>query len=213
LSELCAERDILVVADEVYYALLHDGARFTPFASVSPTASMSTVTVTSASKSFNLTGLKHSLVIAENPALLEAYDRGQRKSNAYYGGSVIGIVATEAALRHGDAWVEELMSHIGNNRALLRSWFAMNAPEVAVFDADSTYFAWLDCSAWAMGDDQLMRWFEEEGRIILTAGRALGAGGEGHVRWNLACSRPTLEMGLDRLGEALRRLKTSPARG
>jgi cystathionine beta-lyase len=74
----------------------------TPFATVSPAASRNTITVTSASKSFNLTGLKHSLVICENPALREAYDGGQRKSNTYYGGSTMGIVATEAAMTHGD---------------------------------------------------------------------------------------------------------------
>lgn len=204
LNEFCIKRGILVVADEVYYALLHDGTTFTPFASLSPAASMNTVTVTSASKSFNLTGLKHSLVIAENPDLLAAYDRGQRKANAYYGGSTMGIVATEAAMAHGDTWVEELMRHIASNRALLRGWFAAHAPEVTVFDADSTYFAWLDCRAWGLPDDQLMRWLEKEARIVLTAGHALGTGGSGHVRWNLACSRDTLERGLARLSDARR---------
>ena len=208
LNEFCAERGIVVVADEVYYALLHDGTTFTPFASLSSAASKNTVTVTSASKSFNLTGFKHSLVIAENADLLEAYDRGQRKANAYFGGSTMGIVATEAALRRGDGWVVELMSHIAANRAVLRHWFGTNAPEVTVFDADSTYFAWLDCRAWGLRDDQLMRWLEEDARIILTAGHALGTGGSGHVRWNLACSRATLEKGLARLGEALLRRKT-----
>ena len=205
LNELCAERGIVVVADEVYYALLHEGTTFTPFASLSSAASKNTVTVTSASKSFNLTGLKHSLVIAENADLLDAYDRGQRKSNTYFGGSTMGIVATEAALRLGDEWVVELMSHIAANRAVLRHWFGTNAPEVTVFDADSTYFAWLDCRAWGLRDDQLVRWLEEEARIILTAGHALGTGGSGHVRWNLACSHVTLEQGLARLGEALLR--------
>lgn len=114
LSRFCLERDILVVSDEVYYALLHRGTTYTPFANVSPAASMNAVTVTSASKSFNLTGLKHSLVIAENPDILEAYDRGQRKSNAYYGGSTMGIVATEAAMTHGDVWVQQLMTHVEN---------------------------------------------------------------------------------------------------
>jgi cysteine-S-conjugate beta-lyase len=90
----------------------HDGPTYTPFASVSSAASLNTVTVTSASKSFNLTGLKHSLVISENSDFLAAFDRGQRKSNAYYGGSTMGIIATEAAITHGDAWVDELMTHI-----------------------------------------------------------------------------------------------------
>lgn len=205
LSAFCAERGILVVADEVYYALLHDGVTFTPFASLSLEAAMQTVTVTSASKSFNLTGLKHSLVIAANLGLLEAYDRGQRKNNSYFGGSSLGILATEAAMTHGDPWINELMTHIAGNRARLRDWLHQHAPEISMYEADATYFAWLDFRAWDRPDAELMRWFETQARIVLTSGAALGTGGAGHVRWNLACSETTLNAGLDRLADALPR--------
>ncbi|MBP2369572.1 MalY/PatB family protein [Pseudonocardia parietis] len=203
LHEFCASRDIRILADEVYYGLLYPGVSFTPMASISHSASMNTVTVTSASKSFNLTGLTHSLVICENRKILDAYHDELKKTNVYFGGSMMGIVATEAALRHGDDWLRSLMAYVGGNLDLLRSWAAEHAPGVRVHRPEGTYFAWLDCAAWGLDDEAVVEFLESAARIVVSPGHRLGPGGTGHIRLNLACPRSTLVAGLERLGAAL----------
>ena len=205
LSEFCVSRGIRVLADEVYFGLINKGVSFTPMASVSPEASLNTVTITAASKSFNLTGLKHSLVIAENSDLLQAYNNGLRKNNLFYGGSTMGIIATQAALDHGDTWLDELMAYVATNFNTLAGRLGDRSHGILLNQPEATYFAWLDCRAWELTDADLIEFFEKDARIIVSAGRALGTGGEGHVRINLACPRTTLSAGLDRLDEAIGR--------
>ena len=205
LHEICSERRIVIVTDEVYCGLIYEGVPFLPFAALSPEASMNSITLVSASKSFNVTGLKHSLVIAENPRLLDAYMNGLKRNNLYYGGCIFGQAATEAAFRDCDDWSKQLVRYIKGNFDLLKSFFREHLPEVEVTEPEATYFAWLDFSALGLSGQQLRQLFEDESHITVAYGNVLGAGGEGHIRINLATSRSTLEKGLQRLAEAYRR--------
>lgn len=205
LDDFCRDRGIVVVADEVYYGLVHAGADYVPFASLSRETSLNTVTLTSASKTFNLTGFKHSLVVSENEQFIAAYDQGLHRNTLFYGGSVLGIVAAQAAFQHGAPWSRELMEYIANNRALLRERMAQILPDVQLFDAEGTYLAWLDFRSLGLDDAALVSLFETEAGVIVLHGALLGTGGSGHVRWNLACPSSVLDAGLTRLEEALAR--------
>lgn len=199
LDKFCREREILIISDEVYYGLTHTAATYIPFASLSHEASLNSITLTAASKSFNLTGLKHSLVITENTELLDAYTGGLHRTNLFYGGSTLGIVATEAAFARAKPWNRELMAYIAENRKVMRQRLTGFLPEVTLYDADGTYFAWLDFRPLGLSDADLVALFEEEAELIVSHGAALGDGGAGHIRWNLACPTALLQQGLNRL--------------
>ncbi|MES2436221.1 MAG: PatB family C-S lyase [Pseudomonadota bacterium] len=209
LHDICAAHNILVVSDEVYCGIIFPGVIFTPFAAVSPEASMNSITLVSASKSFNLTGLKHSLVIAENPRLREAYFDGLKRSNLHFGGCIFGQAATETAFRDCDDWSAALVDYIQGNLDHLRSFLRENLPEVGLTEPEATYFAWLDFSRLGLPDERLRMLLEDEAHVVIAPGSSLGQGGTSHVRLNLATSRVTLHQGLRQIAAACRRQKAA----
>lgn len=208
LNEACLEHGIIVLADEVYCGLLFDHARFTPFASLSSAASLNTITLVSASKSFNITGLKHSLVIAENADLRTAYMRGLLRSNLNFGSSIFGMAATEAAFRDCDDWSAAVMRYVAGNFAHLQWRLAAEMPEIRLTQPEATYFAWADCRAMNLDAVGLRQFFDAEARVGLSYGALLGPGGEGHVRINLGTARATLDQGIDRIVGAWKKRNT-----
>lgn len=202
LSAICLENGVIVVSDEVYSGLLYPGKTFIPYANVSRQASAQSVTLVSASKSFNLTGLKHSHVITENTDFMAAYMRGLKRSNLHYGGSIYGHAAAEAAFRNCDEWSTALMRYIAGNFDLLKSYIHQHMPGVKVVQPEATYVAWLDFSASGLTEDGLRGLFDREARIVVTFGEPMGPGGELHARFNLGAPRSIVEKGLRRLAAA-----------
>ena len=172
LDEFCQSHSLVVIADEVYYGLTHDGAEYVPFASVSDAASLNSVTVTAASKTFNLTGLKHSLVVTENREVLDAYQSGLRRNNLFYGGSTLGIIATQAAFENGEPWTRALMQYIAANRDILRQRIQSFLPGATVYNADGTYFAWIDLHTLGLSNAELVTLFERDAEVIVSHGAA-----------------------------------------
>jgi cystathionine beta-lyase len=205
LNSFCLEHGIIVVADEVYSRLVFKGVEFVPFATISRAASLNTITLTSASKAFNVTGLKHSLVITENPQFQDAYTRGLKRSNLYFGGDIFGQAAVEAAFRDCDDWSDAVTDYIEGNFAYLKSVVERDLSGVTVTVPEATYFAWLDFSSLGLPTDGLKSFFEGEAHVVVTLGEFLGQGGAGHVRFNLATARKTIEEGLDRIVTAYKR--------
>lgn len=202
LMDICIANHIIVISDEVYFALMYPGKKYIPLASISKEASMNTVTCISPSKSFNLTGIKHSLVIAENPDLLNAYKAELHKNNEFFGESIFGHAAVEAAFGHCDEWSAELMEYISGNFDALKKFVEEKMPEVTVYQPDGTYFAWLDFNCLHMNKEQMTAFFEDEAEVEVSLGYTLGKGGEGFVRINMATQRAVLMKGLERIAKA-----------
>lgn len=204
LMEICTAHRIIVISDEVYFSLIYPGKKYTPLMSVSREAAMNSVTCISPSKSYNLTGIKHSLVIAENPKLLEVYRAELHKNNEFFGESIFGHAAVEAAFGKCDRWTEELMEYISGNFRMLQGFFAANLPDVKVFQPDATYFVWMDFRCMGLSREELTVFFEDSAQVEVSQGYSLGTGGEGFIRLNMACPRAVLREGLERIREACR---------
>ncbi|UIJ82184.1 MalY/PatB family protein [Rhizobium leguminosarum] len=209
LNAFCLERGVIVVADEVYCSLVFEGVEFTPFAGLSQSASLNSITLVSASKSFNVTGLKHSMFVAENPDLRDAYMRGLKRNNLYFGGCIFGQAATEAAFRDCDDWSLAAVRYIQGNFEYLRSFIEKHLPLVTVTTPEATYFAWLDFGRLGLSVDELRSFFEDEAHVVVTLGEPLGAGGKGHARFNLGTTRSLVEEGLHRIAQAYERRTAS----
>jgi cystathionine beta-lyase len=155
-------------------------------------------TLMSASKAWNLAGLKAALAIA-GPAA--AADLARMPAWLRAGASHIGVIAHTAALRDATDWLDALLVGLDSNRRLLTDLLAEHLPGIRYRPGEGTYLAWLDCRALNLGDDPAAV-FLDRGRVALNSGPAFGTGGAGHARLNLATSP-------DLITQAIRRMATA----
>jgi cystathionine beta-lyase len=189
-----------VVADEVHAPLVFARARHVPYATVSEAAAEHTVTVTAATKAFNIAGLRCAQVIATNHADAARW-RGLRVFEVP-SPTPIGIAATTAAYRDGGEWLDGLVTYLDGNRARLRDLVAAELPGVALRLPEATFLSWLDCSA--LGLDDPARFFLDRARVALSNGPPFGPGCEQQVRLNFGTSRVLLERIVGAMGSAAR---------
>ncbi|WP_327319954.1 MalY/PatB family protein [Streptomyces sp. NBC_01235] len=203
VAELAGRYGVRVVADEIHAPLTAAGADFVPYLSV-PGAE-SGLSLMSASKGWNLAGLKAALAVA-GPAA--AADLALLPEEVGHGPSHVGVLAHTAALSEGTAWLDALLAGLDDNRRLLTALLAEHLPGVEYRPGEATYLAWLDCRALGLGEDPASV-FLERGRVALNSGPDFGTGGAGHVRLNLATSPEILTEGVRRMASAVRRPASS----
>ena len=202
LMDICIKNRVYVISDEVYFGLIYKGKTYTPLASVSKEASMNSVTCISPSKSYNLTGIKHSLVITENPDIMSRYKAELHKNNEFFGESIFGHAAVEAAFGKCDAWSEALMQYMEGNYRTVLEFVEKYMPEVHVFEPDATYFLWMDFHCLNLSEEEMTAFFEDEAEVEVSQGSTLGTDGSGYVRMNIATQRSLLLAGLERVKKA-----------
>ncbi len=196
VAELAARYGLRVVADEIHAPLTLPGATYVPYLSLPGGADA--FSLMSASKGWNLAGLKAALAVAGPDA---AADLARLPEEVSHGPSHLGVIAHAAALREGGDWLDEVLRGLDENRALLAGLLADQLPAVRYRQPEGTYLAWLDCRRLGLGDDPAET-FLSRGRVAVVPGHHFGTGGAGHVRLNLAASPEVL-------AEAVRRMAAS----
>jgi cystathionine beta-lyase len=159
------------------------------------------VTVTSASKAFNLAGLKCAQMIATNH-----HDASRLRGLEVFavpGPTPIGIAASTAAYRDGGPWLDALVGYLAANRAHLVERIAADLPGITCRPPEATFLAWLDCAA--LGTPDPARWLLDQARVAVSDGPPFGPGCEQHVRLNFGTSRALLDRIVDRMAAAIRR--------
>ncbi|MEW2157751.1 aminotransferase class I/II-fold pyridoxal phosphate-dependent enzyme [Streptomyces sp. NPDC007189] len=198
VAALAERYGVRVVADEIHAPLVAPGTAFVPYLSV-PGAERG-LSLMSASKGWNLAGLKAALALAGPEA---APDLGRLPDEVSHGPSHVGVIAHTAALREATDWLDALLAGLQANRRLLTGLLAEHLPAIRPYPAEATYLAWLDCRALGLGDDPAQV-FLDRGRVALSSGLPFGTGGAGHVRLNLATSPEILTEGVRRMAAALK---------
>ena len=199
VADLAERHGVTVVADEIHAPLVDPDTPFTPWLKV-PGAGTG-FALHSASKGWNLAGLKAAIAVA-GPDATAALDRIPAEMLAV-GASHVAVQAHVAALHDGRDWLDGFVAGIARNQALLAELLAEHLPAVAYRPAPATFLAWLDCRALALGDDPAVA-FLERGRVALNAGPPFGTGGAGHVRLNLGTSPGIVTEAVHRMAAALR---------
>lgn len=197
VAELAAAAGVRVVADEIHAPVVLPGARHTPYLTVPGTERG--FSVLSASKAWNLAGLKAAMAVAGAESAAEL---AQMPEEVTHGPSHLGVIAHVAALRHGGAWLEALLAGLDENRRLLAGLLEDHLPEVGYRSHEGTFLAWLDCRGLNLGADPA-EVFLERGRVALIPGPAFGTGGEGYARLNLATTPENLEEAVRRMASAV----------
>ncbi|SMC49713.1 PatB family C-S lyase [Rhizobium sp. RU36D] len=200
IAALCERNDTLIISDEIHCELLFDNRTHVPVATLSPEIANRTITLMSAAKTYNIAGLKTAFAIVQNKAMRERFMAS--KLGMVDSVNILGLEATLAAFRHGEAWKTAMLAYIQSNRDYLSQEVASRFPEIRLIKAESTFLAWLDCSALDLKPDPQAH-FLNHGKVGFSAGAEFGAGYERFIRLNFGCPRAMLSDGLDRIELAL----------
>ncbi|NUQ55405.1 MAG: pyridoxal phosphate-dependent aminotransferase [Dehalococcoidia bacterium] len=202
MAEVCLDRNILIVSDEIHCDLVYPGHEHVPIATLSPEVEARTITLMAPSKTFNLPGLKASIAVIPNEELRARFVAA--RGDLVKAVNILGYTAALSAYRDCDEWLAELMRYLEANRDFLLRYVATELPGISVSPPEGTYLAWLDCRAMPAAQGDPHRFFLERAKVGLSDGVSFGEQGHGFVRLNFACPRSLLEEGLDRMARAVR---------
>lgn len=194
LSDICRAYNIIIVSDEIHSDLTLPGVTHFPLAEISPEAAMSTVTVSSASKTFNIAGLSSAYVVISNPILMEKYNQFMEATHIG-SGNIFGLTATEAAYNNGNEWLGDLRVYLASNHKLLSDFFRNNIPNARVMDAEGSFLSWVDISEIGLNSRQAAVKLAKAG-IGISPGYLFGQGGDNFIRINVGCPQSVLEKAL-----------------
>ena len=200
IAELSARYDVAVVSDEIHAPLTLAGASHTPFAALGEELAARAVTITSASKAWNLAGLKCAVLVPGSAAMTAELER-LPGSLRYHAGH-LGVLTAIAAFESGEKWLDELLAYLDGNRRLLRELLAAHLPDVGYVPPEAGYLAWLDCRRLELGDDPAAT-FLDRGRVALSPGPSFGEQGRGFARLNFGTSGAILAEAVERMAAAL----------
>ncbi len=202
IADVVEAKGGLVFSDEIHAPLIYPGRSHVPYASLDERTAAHTITATSASKSFNLPGLKCAQIIFSNPEHRAAWVRAGRWTE--HGASLPGIFANIAAYDHGEPWLEQTVAYLDRNRQALIGLVAEHLPGVRYAQPEGTYLTLLDFRETGLGDDPAAI-IRAEGGVALTSGLACGDAATGFARLNFGTPLPILTQIVERISAVLPR--------
>jgi cysteine-S-conjugate beta-lyase len=199
IAELCDSFGCWVLADEIHAPLVLKGATHTPWLEVSGAARERGIVLTSASKAFNVAGLKAALMITASDRARDAVRRVPSLTDRV---GLLGVIAAEAAFTSGDRWLDAVRDQLAGNRQLLGDLLAAELPKINWNPPQASYLAWLDCRALGLGDNP-SETFLQRGRVGLSRGLDYGREGAGFVRLNFGTSPEHVTDAVHRMARAM----------
>ncbi|WP_434700533.1 MalY/PatB family protein [Pseudomonas sp. D1-1] len=200
VADICVEQDAWIISDEIHAELCFDGRVHIPTASLGAEIAERTITLMSASKAYNIAGLKTSFAIIQNARLRERVNSA--RAGMVDSVNALGLEATRAAYSEAGPWLEALKAYLQANRDYLVDAVKNRLPGVTMTVPQGTYLAWLDCSGLGLDDPQAF--FLKEAKVGLSAGMDFGDDAGQFVRLNFGCPRALLEEGLARMERSLK---------
>jgi cysteine-S-conjugate beta-lyase len=199
VAELCQRHDVLLVVDEIHAPLVLPGAEYVPFLSIDHEMTSRAFAFTSASKGWNIPGLKCGLAVSGSAAgdkvLAERWE-------AFLPGH-LGVLASVAAFTDGLPWLDAVRAQLDENRGLLRDLLADQLSGARYQPPQASFLAWIDCRGLGLDGDPAAR-FLERGRVALSPGPDFGRSGHGFARLNMGTSPELLAEAVHRMAAATR---------
>jgi cysteine-S-conjugate beta-lyase len=200
LVDLAIENNVIVISDEIHAPLTFSEQRFTPFLAIDDRARSVGITVTAASKGWNIAGLKCAIIVTENQAL---YERLNAIAPAtHYRASLLGAFATVAAFREGGPWLDALLLQLDKNRNLVQKLISEKVPAAIAHIPHSSYLAWIDLSAYNLGEDPAA-YLVENAKTAFVPGERFGKDFSQFIRLNFATSPEIIEEAFERVSAAI----------
>jgi len=199
LSDIVERHGGFVVSDEIHAPLVHTGASFTPYLDVSPAAAEHGIAAHSASKAFNLAGLKCGLFVTAGHRMRELVRTLPDEVGFRTG--LFGVIATRVGFAEGRDWLDGTIAAIEENRRLLTQYLAELLPRAGYREPRASYLAWLDLNEYGWGEDPA-RALRRSAGVVLSNGPRFGEQGRGFARLNFACSPELLREAIERIAAA-----------
>jgi len=203
LSHFAEAHDLIVISDEIHSDLVYPGHEHIPFASLSAEAAARTITLNSATKSFNIPGLRCAVIAFGNAALRERFHK-RIPLRLTGSANVVGADATIAAWTEGQPWLDAVLAHLLKARNRVTEVLSKEAPQIRFHAPEATYLTWLDCSRLELSASAF-QYFLNAAKIGFSAGETFDPACPQFVRFNFATSMPILDEMLDRFVTATRR--------
>jgi cystathionine beta-lyase len=206
LAEICIDKNILMISDEIHCDLVFPGSKHVPMASLSEEIASRTVTLIAPSKTFNLAGLSTSAVIIADKELRKQFNRVI--DDLHIGnGNIFGNIASVAAYSNGHEWLSELMDYLAGNVDVVNEYCSKLIPEIIPVQPEATYMIWLDCRKLGKNAKELEDFFIRKAGIGMNEGSAFGPGGEGFMRMNIGTTRAIVMKALEQIEKAVGMLR------
>jgi cystathionine beta-lyase len=189
-----------VFNDEIHSPLVYAGHTHIPYASINETAAAHTITAMSASKAWNLPGLKCAQMVLSNAGDANVWARVRALPE--HSAANLGLVGNAAAFNDGESWLAEVVAYLDGNRHFFAAQLAEAIPRARTWVSEGTYLAWVDFRECGI-DGSAGDFFADKAGVILTDGPRCGAVGGGHARFNFATTRPIIAEAVDRMATAL----------
>ncbi|MGE6361717.1 MalY/PatB family protein [Psychrobacter glacincola] len=198
---ICKKHDVAIVSDEIHQDLTLKGHTFTPFLTLATGYEHKVVSVTSMTKTFNIAGIKGSMIFAKDSTLLTKINQQQRLSDEHEL-NLFAYTVMRRAYEEGGEWLAQALTYIEANIELTLQFLEDHLPKIKVMRPEASYLIWLDCSAYTQ-DDQMLYDALREAKVELSAGIKYGNEGHLKMRLNVACPKALLIEGLTRMHTAL----------
>ncbi|MEI6404811.1 MAG: aminotransferase class I/II-fold pyridoxal phosphate-dependent enzyme [Actinomycetes bacterium] len=199
IAALADQYGVIVISDEIHAPLNYTSTPFVPYLAVNEAARKNGICITSASKSWNLAGLKCAQIVTANDDLKSRLD--SLPLAVTWRASLLGAWASLAAYRDGQPWLDSVMKQLHSNRQLVCDLVTEFIPRATYFPPESTYLAWIDLNAYGIEDPALM--LIDKARVALNDGKEFGPDGKNFVRLNFATSPEILREAFIRMASVL----------
>lgn len=200
LVDLAKKNNVIIISDEIHAPLTFAEQSFTPFMTLGDEARSVGITVTAASKGWNIAGLKCAIIVTEDAAMHERLNAIAPAT--HYRASLLGAFATVAAFEEGEPWLDKLMAQLDTNRKLVARLVEEKLPKARTHMPHCSYLAWIDFSAYDLGDDPA-GYLVENAKVAFVPGVRFGEAFSGYIRFNFATSPEIIEEAINRVAKAL----------
>jgi cystathionine beta-lyase len=197
---LAKKHNVLIISDEIHAPLTFPGETFVPMLSLGADAESVSVTVTAASKGWNIAGLKCAIIISQNTEMNSKL--ANLAPAMHYRASLLGGFATAVAFAEGTLWLDTVIAQLDHNRHLIKKLLAEKLPTVRYHIPQNSYLAWLDVESLHLGADPSVTLIEK-GRVAFNPGHAFGKQCDQYVRLNFATSPEIITEAIDRIARAV----------
>ena len=200
IVSLAKKHNVLVISDEIHAPLTYPGETFIPFLALGKDAEEVGITVTAASKGWNIAGLKCAIIVTQNEAMNTRLN--SLAAAMPYRASLLGGFATAVAFSDGVQWLDTVLENLNHNRKMIKDLLDAKLPSVKYHIPQNGYLAWLDLEALQLGDDPSATLLEK-GKVAFNAGHTFGAQCSQYVRLNFATSPTIITEAIERIARSI----------
>ena len=205
LGELCADNGVLLICDEIHADIIMEGTKYCSMGTLSEKILRNTIFHYAPSKTFNLAGLQTAFVVIPNDAIRAKFEAGLT-ANRIFNMNWFGQVALETAYDQCEDYVTGLCAYVNANMDYMVDYVRKNLPQLKLRKSEGTYMVWVDFRGTGMTTEEIEHFIAHKAHIGVDMGTWFGPGGEGWLRFNLACPRSLVEKAMEMLTEALKTL-------